>query len=71
VSPYTGHHRGINFSAEIGDEVVVGFNDNDPDNPIILGSLKNKSSEYSTVDAQTLRKFITSRYNSIMLKMNR
>ncbi len=67
VSPYTGHHRGINFSAEVGDEVVIGYSDNNPDMPIVLGSFKNKSSQYSSVDAQASTKFITSRYNTMMM----
>jgi Rhs element Vgr protein len=43
---YASNGIGMGFYPEIGDEVVVGFTDNDPRYPIILGSLysdKNKA----------------------------
>ena len=36
-----GENRGMVFRPEVGDEVIVGFIDNDPNEPIILGSLHN------------------------------
>lgn len=43
---YASNEAGAGFYPEIGDEVIVGFMDNDPRYPVILGSLysdKNKS----------------------------
>lgn len=36
---YAGNNRGFVFRPEIGDEVVLGFLNSDPNNPILLGSL--------------------------------
>jgi type VI secretion system secreted protein VgrG len=41
VSPSAGGGRGILFLPEIGDEVLVAFEDGDPNRPIIIGSLWN------------------------------
>lgn len=43
---YANNGAGVFFYPEIGDEVVVGFLNNDPQNPIVVGNLfskKNKS----------------------------
>jgi Rhs element Vgr protein len=45
-----GENRGTFFRPEVGDEVVVGFLNNDPRNPIVLGAL-NSSSKPSPVTA--------------------
>lgn len=37
--PYAGKERGTFFIPEVGDEVVIGFFNNDPCRPVILGSL--------------------------------
>jgi len=45
ISPDAGEGRGIVFRPEVGDEVVIGFLNGDPRQPLILGSLfgsKNK-----------------------------
>ncbi|MCB9304642.1 MAG: type VI secretion system tip protein VgrG [Lewinellaceae bacterium] len=39
ASPYAGNNHGFFFRPEIGDEVVVGFFDDDPRHPVVLGSL--------------------------------
>jgi Rhs element Vgr protein len=39
ASPDAGNHRGYFFRPEPGDEVVVGFFNDDPRQPIILGAL--------------------------------
>ena len=38
-SPDAGNNRGYFFRPEVGDEVVVGFFNNDPRYPVILGAL--------------------------------
>lgn len=39
ATPYSGNKTGILFVPEVGEEVVVGFFNNDPCNPVILGCL--------------------------------
>ncbi len=39
VSPYAGNAMGITFLPEVGDEVVIGYLGDDPNAPIVLGSL--------------------------------
>ncbi len=41
VTPHAGSDRGFMFMPEVGDEVVVGFEDGDPERPIIIGCLWN------------------------------
>ncbi|MGY6521123.1 MAG: type VI secretion system tip protein VgrG [Mongoliitalea sp.] len=39
ASPDAGNERGVFFRPEIGDEVVVGFLNEDPNQPVVLGGL--------------------------------
>ncbi len=39
--PHAGHGRGLYFMPEIGDEVLVAFEQGDPNRPIVLGCLWN------------------------------
>ncbi len=41
MTPHAGADRGFMFMPEIGDEVVVGFEDGDPERPIVLGCVWN------------------------------
>ena len=41
VTPHAGSGRGFMFMPEKGDEVVLGFEDGDPERPIIVGCLWN------------------------------
>ena len=41
LTPYAGADRGIFFRPELGDEVMVGFEEGDPERPVILGSAWN------------------------------
>ena len=39
--PYAGNERGAHWIPEAGDEVVVGFFNDDPRHPVVLGALYN------------------------------
>ncbi len=39
VMPDAGNNRGMYFRPEVKDEVIVGFLNDDPNNPVVLGSL--------------------------------
>lgn len=41
ITQYSGKERGVMFLPEIGDEVVVAFENGDPERPVVLGSLWN------------------------------
>jgi hypothetical protein len=41
MTPHAGPHRGFYFVPEVGDEVLVAFEDGDPERPIVIGSLWN------------------------------
>ncbi|MGI9354581.1 MAG: type VI secretion system tip protein VgrG [Rhizobiaceae bacterium] len=43
VSPYATNNAGIEFLPEVGDEVVLGFLNGDPDAAILLGSLHSST----------------------------
>lgn len=43
LTPYAGADRGFFFRPEIGDEVLVAFEEGDPERPVILGSAWNMS----------------------------
>jgi type VI secretion system secreted protein VgrG len=41
ITPHAGADRGFMFMPEVGDEVAVGFEDGDPERPVIFGSVWN------------------------------
>ena len=45
---WAGKSRGAWFCPRIGDEVLVAFEDGDPDHPIVIGSVYNKDNEVPT-----------------------
>jgi uncharacterized protein involved in type VI secretion and phage assembly len=58
---YAGNNSGSFFLPEIGNEVVLGFLDNDPRFPIILGSLYNgkNAAPYVHDDSNNTKAFVT------------
>lgn len=61
----SGKNRGMVCIPEVGDEVLVGFQDNDPDGPFVMGSLfngksgggggkDNKSKSFSTLSGSKI-----------------
>jgi type VI secretion system secreted protein VgrG len=43
LTPYAGADRGLFFRPEVGDEVLIAFEEGDPERPAILGSAWNMS----------------------------
>jgi hypothetical protein len=41
IAPHAGGDRGFHFLPEIGDEVLVGFENGEPERPYVLGALWN------------------------------
>jgi type VI secretion system secreted protein VgrG len=41
LTPFAGNGRGIAFLPEVGDEVVLGFEEGDPERPYVVGSVWN------------------------------
>lgn len=69
ASPYAGNNRGMLFKPEEGDEVVLGFLNDDPRHAIIIGSLyssKNKQLEMKEDNEKYIGEFI----KSISMKEN-
>jgi len=56
-----GDDRGAFFMPEIGDEVIVGFINNDPNDPVVLGMLhsSNKPAPITPQDANNEKGFTT------------
>jgi len=53
VTPYAGNEKGLYMIPEIGEEVLVGFEKNNPEKPYIIGSMYNgteKPSKWKTKD---------------------
>ncbi len=63
--PDAGKERGFFFRPEAGDEVAVGFLNNDPRQPVVLGSLySSKNAPFSEIEApseKNLQKAIVTR----------
>lgn len=65
LSPDAGKDRGYFFRPEAGDEVVIGFFNNDPRQPVILGAMygsKNKpAGDVSQIDEENIKKAIVTK----------
>ncbi len=64
ATPEAGKGRGISFRPEPGDEVVLGFFNDDPRQPVVLGALfgsKNTPPDavHDATDKNTLRGLVT------------
>ncbi len=68
VSLHAGEDRGFYCLPEIDDEVLVVFEEGDPDRPIIIGSLYNKTQiqPFSADDENTCKMFKTKSGNQII-----
>lgn len=67
ASPDAGPERGVFFRPEIGDEAVVGFVNEDPRDPIVLGLLYNKDTAAIPFAHDTfLKKGIKTKEGSIL-----
>ncbi|MCW5519049.1 type VI secretion system tip protein VgrG [Aureitalea sp. L0-47] len=70
ASPYAGNGMAAFFLPEIGDEVIVGFTNNDPRSPIILGSMHSSAKPApETPDRDNSVKTIVTR-NKLQLKFD-
>ncbi len=69
LTPHAGKDRGWFCLPEVGDEVLVGFEENCPDMPVVLGSLYNKENapHAETGDDQNnIKIFLTKSGNKIL-----
>lgn len=63
-SLYASNGVGIFFYPEVGDEVIVGFLEDDPSSPIILGSMYSKKNQsYQKPDEKNSHKTILTKSN--------
>lgn len=69
ASPYATGKAGIFFYPEVGDEVILGFVNDDPGNPVVLGSLYSGSKKQPpyTPDAENTHKAIRTKAGLLVL----
>jgi Rhs element Vgr protein len=69
-APDAGKKRGYFFRPEVGDEVVVGFLNNDPRYPIILGALYSSTNtppdDFSNLSDKNVNKGLVSRAGTMI-----
>ncbi len=64
-----GTNRGLFFIPEVGDYVIVGFTQNDPDRPFVMGSVPNgKSVDSSKNNDNNIKSIRTRTGNTIYLR---
>ena len=68
AAPHAGGDHSFYMIPEIGDEVVVAFEDNDPSQPIVLGSIFNSSSppDSNHVNSQNEKKLLTTKSGNMI-----
>jgi type VI secretion system secreted protein VgrG len=64
LTPFAGNGRGIAFVPEIGDEVVLGFEEGDPERPFVVGSVWNGK---DVSPGPTPKRIITKAGNQIVM----
>ena len=59
--PYAGNQRGMFFVPEAGDEVVIGFFNDDPRHAVVLGALYNGKTEipYDLTENNNVKGFVS------------
>jgi uncharacterized protein involved in type VI secretion and phage assembly len=68
VTPYAGTSRGLMFLPEVGDEVMVAFEQGDPERPFVIGSLWNGVDKAPNATKQnTAKRLVTRSGNTIQL----
>lgn len=71
LSPHAGKDRGWFCLPEVGDEVLVGFDRDHPETPLVVGSLYNKEDApvgETKDDQNDIKAFITKGGNRIFIK---
>lgn len=58
---WAGEKRGFHLLPRVGDEVIVDFENGDPDRPIIVGSLFNETNSPANLDNESAHLVIRSR----------
>ena len=58
---HAGHQRGVMFVPEIGDEVLVGFEQGDPERPVVLGALWNGKDQSPSAGRNNATKEVVTR----------
>lgn len=66
VAPYAGNGRGIAFLPEPGDEVLLGFEDGDPERAYVVGSLWN-GKDRAPEGMATVKRIVTRSGNAVVL----
>ncbi len=69
VQPMAGHQRGTFFRPEIGEEVVIAFEQGEPRRPLVLGGIWNKVDPPPPDDGRQSEnnwRFITSRSGHVI-----
>ncbi len=64
ITPFAGNERGIAFLPEIGDEVMVGFEEGDPEHPYIIGAVWNGA---DVSPGPTPKRIVTKSGNAIVM----
>lgn len=68
MTPHAGQNRGFLFLPEVGDEVVVAFEDGDPERPVILGCLWNGQDPAPRQDFWTADDVVANKVKRIVTK---
>jgi uncharacterized protein involved in type VI secretion and phage assembly len=69
AAPYAGKEYGVLFRPEVGDEVVVGFLNDDPREPVVLGSLHSSNAKGKTPVQVKKENYLKGIFTKAKLKM--